>query len=51
MAEQHADWEMLVQQSYAAGVLGDKGVDRLDEMLFPRALYPHRYNALGLYTG
>ncbi|KAF1845583.1 uncharacterized protein K460DRAFT_395211 [Cucurbitaria berberidis CBS 394.84] len=49
--EHHINWNILVQQSYAAGYLGKKGVHGLDEVLFPRNLYPQKYNAQGWYTG
>ncbi|CAO2648747.1 Nn.00g096960.m01.CDS01 [Neocucurbitaria sp. VM-36] len=49
--EHHADWELLVQQSYRTGYLGKKGVEGLDRILFPRDLYPQKYDDRGRFIG
>ncbi|KAH7077418.1 hypothetical protein FB567DRAFT_451183 [Paraphoma chrysanthemicola] len=44
--EHHPDWETIVRMSYVAG-LGSKGVDNLDEKLFPIMYYPEKYDGSG----
>jgi len=37
--------------SFAAGNLGNKKVDDLNEILFPRDLYPGKYDNFGNWAG
>jgi hypothetical protein len=41
--EVHPDWEQIVRMSYVAG-LGAKGVYKLEEELFPRDVFPDKYD-------
>jgi len=49
--EHHPDWENIVNMSFAAGNLGNKKVDDLNEILFPRDLYPGKYDNFGNWSG
>lgn len=49
--EHHPDWENIVQMSYATGGLGKKKVRDLELYLFPRDLYPQKYDNNGNWRG
>jgi hypothetical protein len=49
--EHHPDWETIVNMSFASDRLGKQGVENLEEVLFPRDLYPNKYDHSGDYRG
>ncbi|KAF2831889.1 hypothetical protein CC86DRAFT_280491, partial [Ophiobolus disseminans] len=49
--EHHPDWETIVKMSFAANNLGKQGIEELREILFPRDLYPNKYDNFGNWTG